>query len=130
MSAEHKDALAEGRRQGAAVRRYLEALDAHKPKRGRKRTTDSIQKRLGQIDAELASAGPVERLQKIQERMDLQVELGAMSETVDLAGLEGDFVAAARGYGERKGISYAAWRELGVTPDVLRRAGITRSARG
>src|SRR5512132_2769877 len=29
---------------------------------------------------------------------------------------------------ERKGISYAAWRELGVSPDVLRKAGIGRGA--
>jgi hypothetical protein len=43
MSDEHKAALAEGRNQGRAVRRYLEALDAHKPRRGRKRTTESMQ---------------------------------------------------------------------------------------
>jgi hypothetical protein len=30
-------------------------------------------------------------------------------------------------YGQRKGISYAAWRELGVSPAVLKRAGITRA---
>src|SRR5689334_9539098 len=37
MSDEHKAALAEGRAQGRAVRLYLEALEANKPKRGRKR---------------------------------------------------------------------------------------------
>ena len=36
MSAEHKAALAAGRQQGITVRKYLEALEAHKPKRGRK----------------------------------------------------------------------------------------------
>jgi hypothetical protein len=126
MSNEHKDALAEGRRQGAAVRRYLEALDAHRPKRGRKRTADSIEKRLAVIEESIGSAGPVERLQMIQERMNLQGELASMGNAVDLAGLEAEFVGAAKGYGDRKGISYAAWRELGVAPDVLRRAGITR----
>ena len=50
MSDSHKAALAEGREQGRAVRRYLEALEAHKPKRGRKRTPDSVQKRLAAID--------------------------------------------------------------------------------
>ena len=49
MSDEHKAALAEGRNQGRAVRGYLEALEAHKPKRGRKRTPDSIKKRLERI---------------------------------------------------------------------------------
>ena len=126
MSNEHKDALAEGRRQGAAVRRYLEALDAHRPKRGRKRTAESIEKRLAVIESSIGTAGPVERLQMIQERMNLEGELATMGNAVDIAGLEAEFVEAAKGYGDRKGISYAAWRELGVAPDVLRRAGVTR----
>ena len=46
MTDEHKQALAEGRELGRAVRDYLEALEAHKPKRGRKRTPDSVKKRL------------------------------------------------------------------------------------
>jgi hypothetical protein len=128
MSAEHKAALAEGRNQGRSVRRYLEALDAHKPKRGRKRTPDSMQKRLDRIDLELASADPLKRLQLIQERLDLTAELEAASEKVDLSGLEKEFVAAAAAYSGRKGISYAAWRELGVEAGVLKRAGISRSS--
>ena len=95
MSNEHKAALAEGRNQGRAVRRYLEALDAHKPKRGRKRTAESMQKRLDRIDAELVSADPLKRLQLIQERLDLKEELDAAGRTVDLSGLEEGFVEAA-----------------------------------
>ena len=76
MSDEHKAALAEGRNQGRAVRRYLEALDAHKPKRGRKRTPESMQKRLDRIDVELAGADPLKRLQLIQERLDLALGAG------------------------------------------------------
>ena len=127
MSDEHKAALAEGRNQGRSVRRYLEALDAHKPKRGRKRTPESMQKRLDRIDVELASADPLKRLQLIQERLDLTAELDAASETIDLSGLEKEFVDAAAAYSARKGISYAAWRELGVEPAVLKKAGISRS---
>jgi len=127
MSDEHKAALAEGRNQGRSVRRYLEALDAHKPKRGRKRTPESMQKRLDRIDIELVSADPLKRLQLIQERLDLKVELDATGEKVDLTGLEKEFVAAAAAYSARKGISYAAWRELGVEPAVLKRAGIRRA---
>jgi hypothetical protein len=128
MSDEHKAALAEGRNQGRSVRRYLEALDAHKPKRGRKRTRESMQKRLDRIDAELAGADPLKRLQLIQERLDLKSELEAAGEKVDLSGLEQEFVDAAASYSARKGISYAAWRELGVEPGVLKRAGIARSS--
>ena len=128
MSDEHKAALAEGRNQGRSVRRYLEALDAHKPKRGRKRTTESMQKRLDRIDVELVSADPLKRLQLIQERLDLKEELDNAGTTVDLSGLEEEFVSAAAAYSKRKGISYAAWRELGVEPSVLKRAGIGRGA--
>jgi len=127
MSDEHKAALAEGRNQGRAVRRYLEALEAHKPKRGRKRTADSIQKRLSRIDVELGNADPLKRLQLIQERLDLSTELESTEAKVDLTELEKGFVDAAAAYSARKGISYAAWRELGVDAAVLKRAGISRA---
>lgn len=126
MTDDHKAALAEGRTQGRAVRNYLEALEAHKPKRGRKRTPESMQKQLDRIEVEIPEADPLQRLQLIQKRIDLQAELEASGETVDLTGLEAGFVAAAKGYGERKGISYEAWRQLGVPAAALRAAGISR----
>lgn len=127
MTDEHKAALAEGRSQGRAVRRYLEALEANRPRRGRKRTPDSIQKRLGEIESKLATADALSRLQLLQERMNLTQELSSKDEAIDLSELEAGFVESARGYGERKGISYAAWREAGVDAAVLKRAGITRA---
>ena len=127
MSDEHKAALAEGRNQGRAVRLYLEALEAHKPKRGRKRTPDSIKKRLDRINAELQEADPLKRVQLFQERIDLEAELQVGDTKVDLSALEKGFVQAAAPYSARKGISYAAWRELGVEAAVLKRAGISRS---
>ena len=128
MSDSHKAALAEGREQGRAVRRYLEALEAHKPKRGRKRTAESVQKRLVAIDEKLAEADALTRLHLVQERMNLETELASSGDSVDMEGLEDDFVAAAAPYGARKGITYGAWRQLGVDPGVLRRAGIKRGA--
>lgn len=129
MSDTHKAALAEGRAQGRAVRHYLEALESSKPKRGRKRTRESVAKRLEAVEALLETADPVKRLQLSQERLDLEAELAADEETVDLAGIEAEFLAAAKPYSERKGISYAAWREIGVPASTLRAAGITRSSR-
>jgi hypothetical protein len=128
MSPEHKAALAEGRSQGRAVRRYLEALEAHRPKRGRKRTPESMRKRLERIEQELPDADPLKRLQLIQERIDLQRELEASQATVDLAALEAAFIEAAKAYSERKGISYQAWRELGVPASTLKAAGIGRGS--
>ena len=127
MSDSHKAALAEGRDQGRAVRRYLEALEAHKPKRGRKRTQESVQKRLATVNEQLSDADALTRLHLVQERMDLEAELASTGNTVDIQGVEDDFVVAAGPYGARKGITYAAWRHLGVGPAVLRRAGIKRS---
>jgi hypothetical protein len=126
MSDDHKAALALGREQGRMVRRYLEAIEANRPKRGRKRTPDSIKKRLQTIDDSLATADSLTRLQMIQERMDLQAELASKDEAVDLTALEADFVKAAGEYSRRKGISYAAWREMGVDAAVLKRAGVRR----
>jgi hypothetical protein len=128
MSVEHKAALAEGRDQGRAVRRYLEALEANKPKRGRKRSPESMKKRLAAVEDEIASADPLKRLHLVQERLDLQAALEATEATVDIEELEKEFVSAAATYSERKGISYSAWRELGVPGNVLDRAGISRTA--
>ncbi|MGH9224113.1 MAG: hypothetical protein ACRD2W_10115 [Acidimicrobiales bacterium] len=126
MSASHKAALAEGRDQGRAVRRYLEALEAHKPKRGRKRTTESMRRRLSAIEERLPNADPLTRLHLVQERMDLQQELSTGEDGVDLQELEDAFVASAEPYGRRKGVTYRAWREAGVESSVLRDAGIRR----
>lgn len=126
MSAEHKKALAEGRKLGQSVRRYLEALEQHRPRRGRKRTPDSIKKRLAGIEVRLSSASPLERLQLVQERIDLERELDKLEAKSDLGALEREFVKVAKEYSHRKGISYQAWREMGVSDDVLRKAGLTR----
>ena len=130
MTADHKEALAKGRDEGRAVRHYLEALEAHKPKRGRKRTPESIGKRLAANEAQLADADPLTRLQLVQERMNLQAELETKQTTVDLSALEDAFVRAAKGYSQRKGITYAAWREAGVDAAILKKAGIGRGANG
>ena len=126
MTAEHKAALAAGRSEGKAVRDYLEVLRSTKPKRGRKRTSESIAKRLATIELEIAEADPIRELKLVQERLDLQAELAQGGETVDVAALEAEFVKVAKVYSGRNGISYAAWRAIGVDASVLKSAGIGR----
>ncbi|MGH1502502.1 MAG: hypothetical protein ACRBI6_03025 [Acidimicrobiales bacterium] len=128
MSDEHKAALAQGRAEGRAVRLYLEALETHKPKRGRKRTPESIAKRIDKIDLEIPEADPLKRLQLTQERMDLEEEALSLDAGNNLEELEGEFIEVAASYAERKSISYAAFRELGVPAATLRAAGVARSA--
>src|SRR5689334_8044778 len=101
MSSEHKAALATGRNESRAVKSYLEALEAHKPKRGRKRTSGTVEGRLKAIEQELAAADPLARLNLIQEQIDLQLELEALQDNVDLSELEAAFVAAALSYSDR-----------------------------
>ncbi len=128
MSKDHKEALAVGRAEGRSVRAYLEALDSSRPKRGRKRTKDSISSRLAKIDSELEAADALKRLQLTQERLDLIEELGTMDTGVDISELEAEFTRVAKGYAARKGISYAAFRQIGVPAAVLKKAGISRAA--
>lgn len=108
------------------MRRYLETLREHRPKRGRPRTPGSIHEQLTQIETKLQDASPVEELALVQQRRDLTAELDAITSKADLTDLENDFVAVAKSYGERKGIAYATWREVGVPAAVLKRAGIDR----
>ena len=114
--------MAAGRAEGRAVKNYLEALEQHRPKRGRRRTAESINARLQKIEDELPTADPMTRLSMVQERIDLTEELKHMDSAVDLTEVEEAFVAAAKAYSERKNISYKAWREIGVEPAVLRTA--------
>jgi len=127
ISDQHLEALATGRSEGAAVRRYLVALEDHKPKRGRKRTSESMSRRLVVVEQELRNCDPLTRVHLLQERMDLEHALDASNDAIDIKALEDEFVRAAKTYGERKRIGYAAWREAGVDAAVLKRAGIRRS---
>lgn len=128
MSADHKDALARGREESRAVRRYLEVVGNRSPGRGRRRTAESVGRRLAVVNEKLAAADALTRLHLLQERADLEAELARTGDE-DTVELEERFVKVAKSYGDRKGIDYSTWRAAGVTPDVLERAGITRPRR-
>src|SRR5437773_3114341 len=103
MTAEHKAALAKGRNQANAVRAYLEALEANRPKRGRKRTPESIERRLVSIDAEYEIAGALTALHLLQERKNLEAEmvkLKSASGGQDMERLRKEFVRNAKAYAQ------------------------------
>jgi hypothetical protein len=114
----------------AAIRDYLKALEQNAPQRGRKRTKESLGRQLATLEGELAGASITKRLSLIQQRIDLEADLEALSQaaSVDLTALEAEFATYAAAYGGRRGISYAAWREIGVSSATLKSAGIRRSA--
>ncbi|HUZ19284.1 MAG TPA: hypothetical protein VMU75_01755 [Acidimicrobiales bacterium] len=126
MTSEHKAALAAGRAQGLAVRRYLEAIERSRPRRGRRPSTDSLKKQLADIEARLRDADPLKRLHLIQQRKAIESRLEGGDAAEDITSLEEAFVEAAKEYGARKGIDYSTWREAGVPAEVLRRAGVHR----
>jgi hypothetical protein len=128
MSADHKEALAVGRAEGRAVRAYLEALDSSRAKRGRRRTVESIGSRLETIAAELETADPLKKLHLTQEELDLSDELARLDQGVDLSALEAEFVKVGSSYADRKGFTYAAFRQIGVPASVLKQAGIARTS--
>lgn len=126
MSAEHKAALAQGRREGRAVKNYLEGLGSRRP--GRPVTPERLRDKIAAFEARIAAeSDPLKALEMRQERLDAQAALDRAEATEDFAALEAAFVEHALSYSERKGISYSAWREAGVPADTLRRAGISRS---
>ena len=128
MSDEHKAAMQKGRAEGKVVRDYLEGLRATKPKRGRKRTEESVRAQLAEVEAKLPEADPMNELLLVQKKRDLEEELDSMSDTVDMTALEEAFVEVAKSYSDTKKISYASWRDVGVEAAVLKRAGISRAS--
>ena len=113
----------------AAVRDYLKALEQNAPRRGRKRTPESVERQLAVLEGEMEGASVTKRLDLIQQRINLETDLEALqqAESVDLSALEAGFATHAAAYGGRRGISYAAWREVGVSSTTLKSAGIRRN---
>jgi len=129
MSEAHKEALATGRRESRAVKAYLEALAAKRP--GRPVTTESVKKKLATLEEKLAAEpDPLKRLDLVQAKLDAEDQLAGLEDQADFDALEREFVSIATSYSERKGISYSAWREVGVGAGVLKDAGVPRTRRG
>jgi len=130
MSQEHKEALARGRRESRAIKKYLEALST-KRKPGRPVTPETLRKRIGNLEEKIATEDdPLKAVEMRQERIEAEEALSQAEATEDLDALEDAFVEHAKSYSERKSIGYAAWRESGVPAAVLRKAGISRGFTG
>lgn len=127
MTDEHKKSLAKGREESRLIDMYLTALAADAPKPGRQRTVERVKKELESVNAKLQgkNLSPISALKLTQKQLDLTAELAAKQEVSALDELELAFISIAKQYSERRGISYRAWRAVGVPPNPLREAGIT-----
>jgi hypothetical protein len=112
----------------STVDRYLAAVNTPK-QRGRKVSAATLAQRLADAQAAVKTARGVEKLMAAQAVRDLQRKIAQVSSTsdVDIKSLEAAFVRVARKFGENRGIGYGAWRDAGVSPVVLKRAGIART---
>ena len=126
MSDEHKAALAQGRLERRAIKAYLNAPKGRR--RGRPVTRESLTTRIESLESQIdAEANPLKALDLRQARLRAEQRLIGLDDAVDLDVLEGTFVAHVAAYSDRKGISYAAWREAGVPAAVLKKAGVFRT---
>jgi hypothetical protein len=126
MSAQHKAALAQGRREARAIKLYLEALGNRRP--GRPITPVSLKKRIGDLEAKIAAeTDPLKAVDLRQSRIEAEHALARAESAADMAELEKGFTKHAKSYSKRKGISYTAWREVGVPAAMLKQAGINRA---
>lgn len=115
----HKAAMQRGREEARAVRDYLDSLGRTVP------DPDVIDEKVEQIQAKIdAEPDTLKRLALVQRRLDKEAELARAERLPDPETLEREFVKAVAGYSERKGITYAAWREVGVPASVLKEAGL------
>ncbi|HLE38673.1 MAG TPA: hypothetical protein VJA44_03345 [Acidimicrobiia bacterium] len=126
MSAEHKAALAAGRRESRAIKLYLDALASRRP--GRPITPETLTKRIKDLEKRIAAeVNPLKAVDLRQARLDAENTLETAKGSADSASLETDFTRFAKAYSKRKGISYTAWREAGVPAALLKKAGINRA---
>ena len=111
---------------GPAVRDYLDALRANKPKRGRKRTPDSIKKRLAAIDDQLKTADALNELSSSRSDATSPAELDSMGTAVDV-GRRGRLRQGRRQLQRAPGdLVHRRGARSACRPPVLKRAGISR----
>ncbi len=123
MSPEHKEALARGRQQARVVRDYLQALHTD-GQRGRPISRQSLEAKIERLQAQIdEEPNAVRRVELIQQRLDAERRLARHEESVDRQALERDFITVAKEYSQRRGITYAAWREAGGRPRCCAKPG-------
>lgn len=115
------------RAQGRIVKEYLDALTTCAVGHRNVCMTETIDQRLGAVDDEMAVADAERRSELVQERRELQAERARRLATGGLAALEEAFVQTVAAYSVCVGISYQAWREIGVPSSVLARAAVQRT---
>jgi ribosomal protein S20 len=92
-----------------------------------KRTT--LEQRLVNARERSKTATGIDKVLAAQDIRDLEAKIAQLNTAsgADLKSLEAAFVKIAKRFGENRGIGYGAWRDAGVSAQVLRRAGVART---
>jgi hypothetical protein len=111
------------------VKSYLELI--HSPIHKGTAEFRNPEAQLKAIETELENATTLpKKLDLIQRRIDILEFIESRNQKRDSELVETKFVSVAKSYSQRKRISYAAWREMGVPARVLKEAKIERRQRG
>lgn len=128
MSKEHKEALAQGRKEARAIKAYLRAVEARGS--GRQPSKETLQSRLEKVNEKIEGADdPLKTVDLLQSKLDIEKALSRAEDQDDFDAIEAEFIENVKSYSERKGITYTAWREFGVPAKTLRAAGVPETRR-
>ena len=84
---------------------------------------EKVNEKLGATD------NPLETVDLIQSKIDIERSLAELENAQDMDSLEAGFIENVASYSDRKGVSYTAWREFGVPASILRKAGVKETRR-
>lgn len=107
---ERRERMVAGAYAMRAVDSYLRSINEQKP-RGRRTNPEELQRK---IDAEPNLAKKTILTARLHDAVNVR----------QTAEVEEDFIKHAKNFSERHDISYAVWREMGVSPEVLKKCGI------
>jgi hypothetical protein len=126
LTDKEKAAIRKGREETEAVKAYLDSLNTRP---GRRIDPKTIERRLARAKQDLAAADNALRRVELTEKV-IRLER-ALQDARKGGGkgpdLEKEFIQYAGSFAKRKGISYKAFRQMGVPPAVLAKAGIKRT---
>ena len=127
----HKEALAEGRNHLESSAGTSTPWRRTSPTAAASAPPDTVKKRLATVEAaELKDSSGLARLNLLQDRRDLEVELASMQAVrarLERAG-KGIREGPQEGYSAKKRISYGAWREFGVPARSIEESRDSRGA--
>lgn len=116
------------------INKYLGTLRSS-GRRGPKVTKESLERKLERLNARINSpnVSPARKASAIQDRLDIEQHLASFNEneaeSANPEELTDEFKKVVAEYSDSHGITWMAWREMGVPAAVLKDAGLPRTRR-